>query len=110
MLPLSSCKSSEKAGPAATIDLYFPIFPSPLDENGSPVCEYYPKDPQKDQVTRTHLNEIGGYYNPDNDRLNIPYSELRDCVVVPYDYWLQVLNYSAETEAAVRAYEAGRKK
>lgn len=104
VLPLSSCSSSQKAEAPAIIDLYFPTFPSPLDQEGKPVCEYYPKAPEYDQVTTNHLNEIGGYYNPENDRISLPYEELRDCVVVPYDYWLKVLSYSAETEAAAKAY------
>lgn len=82
----------------ARAEIFFPVFPSPLDDSGESKCKYY-----GDKPNQARLNVCGGYYNADTDRINIPYSELRDSVVVPYSYWCQVIQYAADTEAAVRA-------
>lgn len=105
---LTSCRSSTiRESPVP--DLYWPVFPSPLDEEGNPVCIYYPSEPSEDRQFQLYMNEKGIKYFPESRVIRIPYSEIRDCVIVPYSYWYKMLNYSAETEISVQQFETWKK-
>lgn len=104
MLLLTSCASSMNREESGIPDLFFPTFPSPLNDKGESVYIYYGKTP-----SQKYLNTIGGYYNSDTNRINLPYEVLENCVVVPYCKWEEILNYASQTEASVMAIEAYRK-
>lgn len=69
-----SCKSCTKKGRIGSNNLYFPVFPDPIDEEGNAIPKY-------DKTTNS--------------------------VVIPYSYWKMIIEYAAQTEAAVQALEAG---
>lgn len=70
----TSCKSCTKKANPGLNSLYFPPFPSPIDEDGNAIPEY---------------------------------EKETDSVKVPYSYWKKIIEYAANTEAAVQALEAG---
>lgn len=77
---LNCCRSNPTKEKPATVEIYFPSFPTPGKATITPI-------------------DIDGKIVRDND------TEIMN-VVIPFWYWIMITNYVTETEEAVAMYQA----